>query len=69
MLNDLLPGELDAPRKPLLFYPDGTTTNATIILQNNAGYFVEVVLDGPGGTVVVNEPSKTRSIGGKPLPE
>jgi hypothetical protein len=69
MLNDLMPGELEAPQKPLLFYPDGTTTNATIILQNQAGYYVEVVLDGKAGTVTASEPHPTVAVGGDRLPE
>lgn len=65
ILNDLLPGNLEAPKKPLLLYPDGTTTNATIILHNDEGYYAEVVLDGLGGTVSVSEPYKTKAIGGQ----
>jgi hypothetical protein len=65
MLNELLPGNLEAPKKPLLFYPNGTTTNATIILHNDEGYYAEVVLDGEGGTVSVSEPYKTKTIGGE----
>lgn len=65
MLNELLPGEMAAPKKPLLFFPDGTTTNATIILHNDVGYYAEVILDGEGGTVSVSEPYKTKSFGGQ----
>jgi len=63
MLNELMPGDLNAPQKPLLFYPDGTTSNATIILHNQAGYYIEVVLDGLAGTVVAGEPYKTKAVG------
>lgn len=64
VLNDLLTTDLATTAKPLLFYPDGTTSNATIILHNEQGYFLEIVLDGLAGTVSVSEPQKTKTIGG-----
>ena len=41
--------------QPIVFYPDGTTSDAQVILQNNRQRFVQVDLRGLTGTSLVSE--------------
>ncbi len=43
-------GESNSQLRPLLFYPDGTSQDAKIVLQNESGLMVQVVLRGLTGT-------------------
>ncbi len=40
---------------PILFYPDGTTTDAELLLQNEYGRYIQLSLRGLTGTVTVGE--------------
>ena len=64
MLNELLPPttEMMAEQKPLLFYPDGSCSDATIILRSGQGSFLEIKLDGASGNVTASEPIETRDL-------
>lgn len=64
MLDELLAveGELVAQQKPLLFYPDGTCSNATIILRSDQGSIIEITLDGTSGAVSLSEPFQTKTL-------
>lgn len=54
----------DSPM-PLLFYPDGTTCDAVVVLENEAGRRIEVSLRGLTGTTTVGELSMAEQTPGR----
>jgi Tfp pilus assembly protein FimT len=42
-------GDSESTIRPILFYPDGTSQDAKVVLQNEKGHFVEVQLRGMTG--------------------
>jgi Tfp pilus assembly protein FimT len=47
--------ELEGMTRPVLFYPDGTTSDATVMLKNETPYFVKIQLRGMTGISTAGE--------------
>jgi hypothetical protein len=47
--------DTDSTASMVFFYPDGTTSNAVVQLQNDRGRFVELTLRGMTGVVTIGE--------------
>jgi prepilin-type N-terminal cleavage/methylation domain-containing protein len=45
----------DGWSSPIFFYPDGTTSDARLMLANDSGYAIELTLRGVTGTVAVGD--------------
>jgi len=50
-----LPPTESVPAEPILFYPDGTTSTAQVVLKNEHGSHIELSLRGLTGVVTVGE--------------